>query len=235
LIQFEILTTFPEMFQGPFNESMLKRAQEAGLVQITIHNLRRWTNDHRCSTDDVQYGGGSGMVMLAEPIIRAVEELQEKGGHSDQARVILLTPQGRPFNQTCALDLAQSEILILICGHYKGVDERVVECLRPDEISVGDYILTGGEISTMVVVDAVSRLVPGVVGDSGSVASDSFQEEWMLDCPRYTRPQEIRGLKVPGVLLSGNHADIEQWRNNQRLRRTEERRPDLIQNLKRTN
>jgi len=230
LIRYQILTTFPEMFQGPFNESMLRKAQEAGLVEIGIHNLRDWTQDRHRSTDDIQYGGGEGMVMLAEPIIEAVEDLQQR--HPGRSGVILLTPQGRLFDQAQARRLAEEEELILICGHYKGVDERVVEYLQPDEISIGDYILTGGELAAMVLVDATARLVPGVVGDFGSVASDSFHEEFLLDCPRYTRPQEVRGLRVPEVLLSGHHADIERWRQAERLRRTRERRPDLLKNEK---
>lgn len=228
MTRFQILTTFPEMFQGPFSESMLRKAQEAGLVDIQLHNLRDWTRDRHRSTDDLQYGGGEGMVMLAEPIIEAVEDLQKR--HGGPSRTILLTPQGRPFDQRLARRLAEEEELILVCGHYKGVDERVVEYLRPDEISIGDYILTGGELAAMVLVDAVTRLVPGVVGDFGSVTSDSFHEEFLLDCPRYTRPQEVRGLRVPDVLVSGNHAEIERWRRAERLRRTRERRPDLLKN-----
>ena len=230
MIRYQILTTFPEMFQGPFNESMLRKAQEAGLVEIGIHNLRDWTRDRHRSTDDIQYGGGEGMVMLAEPIIEAVEAVQRR--HPGRSQVILLTPQGRLFDQALARRLAEEEELILICGHYKGVDERVVEYLRPDEISIGDYILTGGELAAMVLVDATARLVPGVVGDFGSVASDSFHEEFLLDCPRYTRPQEVRGLRVPEVLLSGHHGEIERWRQAERLRRTRERRPDLLKNEK---
>ena len=228
MIRFQILTTFPEMFQGPLSESMIRKAQEAGLVEVQVHNLRDWTRDRHRSTDDVQFGGGEGMVMLAEPIIEAVEDLRQR--NCGASRVVLLTPQGRLFNQSLARRLAEEENLILICGHYKGVDERVVEYLRPDEISIGDYILTGGELPAMVLVDAVARLVPGVVGDFGSVASDSFQEEWVLDCPRYTRPQEVRGLRVPEVLTSGNHAEIDRWRRRQRLERTRERRPDLLKN-----
>jgi len=227
-MRFQILTTFPEMFQGPLSESMLRKAQEEGLVEIQVHNLRDWTHDRHRSTDDTQFGGGEGMVMLAEPIIEAVEDLRQR--HPGGSRVIFLTPQGRPFDQQTARELAREEELILVCGHYKGVDERVVEYLRPDEISIGDYILTGGELPAMVMIDAVARLVPGVVGDFGSVASDSFHEESVLDCPRYTRPQEVRGLRVPEVLLSGNHAEIERWRQAERLRRTRERRPDLLKN-----
>ena len=230
MIRFQILTTFPEMFQGPFSESMLQKAQEAGRVDIQVHNLRDWTQDRHRSTDDIQYGGGEGMVMLAEPIIEAVEDLQQR--HAGRSRVILLTPQGRLFDQAAARRLAEEEELILVCGHYKGVDERVVEYLRPDEISIGDYILTGGELAAMVLVDAVTRLVPGVVGDFGSVASDSFHEESLLDCPRYTRPREVRGLPVPEVLVSGNHAEIAQWRQAERLRRTRERRPNLLKTEK---
>lgn len=232
MIRFQILTTFPEMFQGPFNESMLRIAQESGIVEIAVHNLRDWTTDRHRSTDDIQYGGGGGMVMLAEPILKAVEDLQSKWRNPERSRLILLTPQGKLFNQKMARELAQLEDILLICGHYKGVDERVMDYLQPDEVSIGDYILTGGELPAMILVDAVSRLIPGVVGDYDSVASDSFEDDWMLDCPRYTRPQEVRGLKVPDVLISGNHAEIEKWRREQRLQRTRERRPDLLEHAR---
>ena len=227
-MRFQILTTFPEMFEGPFNTSMLKKAQEAGQICIEIHNLRDWTEDRHRSTDELQFGGGGGMVMLAEPIIRAVEDLRSRV--DGPSRTILLSPQGRLFDQKMAQELAKQTEFILICGHYKGVDERAIEYLKPDEISIGDYILTGGELPAMILVDAVARLVPGVVGDADSVASDSFQNQGLLDCPRYTRPQEVRGLRVPEVLLSGNHAEIERWRREQQLKRTQERRPDLLQN-----
>jgi tRNA (guanine37-N1)-methyltransferase len=229
-VKFQILTTFPEMFQGPFDESMLKKAREAGKVQIEVHNLRDWTRDKHRSTDDVQYGGGGGMVMLAEPIIEAVESLKARSD-SSKVRVILLTPQGRLFNQQMARQLArQEEELILICGHYKGVDERAAQHIEADEISIGDYIPTGGELPAMILVDAIARLVPGVVaGNFASVATDSLHEDWLLDCPRYTRPEEVRGLKVPPVLLSGNHGEIEKWRQGQRLERTRQRRPDLFE------
>jgi len=227
-MQIHILTTFPAMFEGPLSDSMLARARSAGLVRIEVHNLRDWTQDRHHSTDDTQFGGGGGMVMLAEPIIAAVEDLQNRIPQGQRGRPILLTPQGRLLNQRKVQQWAKRKSLILICGHYKGVDERVIEYLNPEELSIGDYILTGGELPAMVLVDAVTRLVPGVVGDFESVSSDSFHEEWMLDCPRYTRPQVVRGIGVPEVLLSGNHAEIEQWRRRQSEKRTRERRPDLL-------
>lgn len=229
MIRVRILTTFPEMFSGPFDESMLQRAQENGLAKIEVLNLRDWTSDRHRSTDDLQYGGGGGMVMLAEPIIRAVEDLKEDWEDPQKGEIILTTPQGEKFDQRIAIELAQFEELVIVCGHYKGVDERVVEYLKPLELSIGDYILTGGELPAMIVVDAVVRLVPGVVAESGSLPSDSFHEEALLDCPRYTRPEVVRGLKVPDVLLSGNHAEIERWRQQQRIERTRRRRPELLE------
>lgn len=226
-MRYRILTTFPEMFRGPLDESILKRAREAGQVRVEIHNLRDWTQDRHHSTDDIQFGGGGGMVMLAEPIIRAVEDLGARTEDPSRSRVILLSPQGRLFDQAKARELAALEELILICGHYKGVDERVVEYLKPEEISIGDYILTGGELPAMILIDAITRLLPGVVGDFDSVSSDSLYEDWLLDCPRYTRPQQVRGLVAPEVLLSGHHAEIERWRDAQREERTRIRRPDL--------
>ncbi len=226
-MKFQILTTFPDMFRGPLDESILKRAREAGQVRVEVHNLRDWTQDRHHSTDDIQFGGGGGMVMLAEPIIRAVEDLRSQSENPGRSRVILLSPQGRLFDQAKARELAALEELILICGHYKGVDERVVEYLQPDEISIGDYILTGGELPAMILIDAITRLLPGVVGDFDSVSSDSLYEDWLLDCPRYTRPQLVRDLPVPEVLLSGHHAEIERWRSAQREERTRMRRPDL--------
>ncbi len=220
-MRIDILTTFVEMFHGPFHESIIKRAQEAGYVDIKVHNLRDWTHDRHHKTDDEQYGGGDGMVMLAEPLIEAIESLKGESTH-----LIVTTPQGRGYNQSIAEEFAQKEHLLLVCGHYKGIDQRVLDYFHPDEISLGDYVLTGGELPAMVIVDSVVRLIPGVVGSSASVEEDSFTTG-LLDCPRYTRPREVRGMQVPEILLSGNHAEIELWRREQATRRTMKRRPDL--------
>ncbi len=226
-MRIDILTTFVEMFAGPFDVSIIKRAREAGLIDIRLQNLREWTHDRHHKTDDEQYGGADGMVMLAQPLIEAVEELRSQTECS--SHLILTTPQGRQFNQSIAEELAAKERLIVICGHYKGIDERAIEYLQPDEISIGDYVLTGGELPAMILVDAIVRLVPGVVGSFGSVEQDSFTSG-LLDCPRYTRPQTIADLDVPEVLLSGHHAEIARWRLEKAIERTQERRPDLFEN-----
>lgn len=223
-MRIDILTTFVEMFDGPFDESIIKRAQESEKVEIYVHNLRDWTHDRHHKTDDEQFGGGDGMVMLAAPLIDAVRDLQSRTTCDN--RLILTTPQGRLYDQSIAEELSREEHLILLCGHYKGVDERVVDILQPDEISIGDYVLTGGELPAMVIVDSVVRLIPGVVNSMGSVEEDSFTRG-LLDCPRYTRPREIMGREAPEVLLSGNHAAIERWRLQQALERTALRLPDL--------
>ena len=218
-----ILTLFPAMFAGPFSESIIKRAIERGLVSISVHNIREYTHDKHRVVDDYPYGGGPGMVMKPEPIFEAVEEVKT----NEDAPVILLTPQGRQFDQEAANELAQSEELIFICGRYEGVDERVREHLVTDEVSIGDYILSGGEIAAMAVVDAVVRQIPGVLGSEESAREDSHSYG-LLEYPQYTRPDSFRGWEVPEVLLSGNHAEIARWRHVQSLRRTLERRPDLI-------
>lgn len=223
-MKIDILTTFPEMFTGPFDESIVKRAREFGLAEFTVHNLRDWTHDVHRKTDDEQYGGGEGMVMLAEPILAAVDELRLSSGV--EPHVIVTTPQGRLYQQRDAEELSRNEHLIIVCGHYKGIDERVMDYLQPDEISIGDYVLTGGELPAMVIVDSVVRLIPGVVGSRSSVEGDSFTSG-LLDAPRYTRPREIRGMNVPEVLLGGHHKQIEEWRHRQALERTQNRRPDL--------
>ena len=223
-IRIDILTTFVEMFSGPFDESILKRAQESLMIQIEVHNLRNWTHERHHKTDDEQFGGGDGMVMLAEPLLEAAADLQSRT--SCQTRILLTTPQGRHFTQSAAQELAEEEHLIIICGHYKGIDERVIDLLNPDEISIGEYVLTGGELPAMVITDAVVRLIPGVVNSYGSVQEDSFTSG-LLDCPRYTRPRTVCGLDVPDVLLGGNHALIEKWRLEKSLERTAARRPDL--------
>lgn len=223
-MHFDIFTLFPDMFSGPFSESILKRAQERGLLSIALHNIRDATTDKHHVVDDYPYGGGAGMVMKPEPIFTAVEAVYQDGP------IILLTPQGRLFNQQIARELAQEPRVTLICGHYEGIDERVLEHLVTDELSIGDYVLTGGELAAMVVVDATSRLIPGVLGGDESTLEESHSGN-LLEYPHYTRPPEFRGWKVPDVLLSGNHAEIAKWRRKESLRRTRERRPDLFAKL----
>lgn len=223
-MRFDIFTLFPEMFAGVFDESILKRARQARLVEIFLHDIRDFTTDKHHVTDDYAYAGGGGMVMKPEPIFTAVETIL---GAPPRVPVILLTPQGRVFNQAIARELAQHSHIALICGHYEGVDERVREHLATDEISIGDYVLTGGEIAAMVIVDAVARLIPGVLGHPSAASNDSHASG-LLEGPQYTRPAEFRGWKVPEILLSGNHAAVAKWRRQQALRRTFERRPDLL-------
>ena len=223
-MRFDIFTLFPEMFAGVFDASILKRAREAHLVEIFLHNIRAFTTDKHHVTDDYAYAGGGGMVMKPEPIFAAVESVL---GAPPRVPVILLTPQGRVFNQAIARELAQHSHIALICGHYEGVVERVREHLATDEISIGDYVLTGGEIPAMVIVDAVARLIPGVLGHPSAATNDSHASG-LLEGPQYTRPAEFRGWKVPEILLSGHHAQVAKWRRQQALRRTFERRPDLL-------
>jgi tRNA (guanine37-N1)-methyltransferase len=223
-MHFDIFTLFPGMFQGPLTESILKRAQEQGLLSIALHNIRDATTDKHHVVDDYPYGGGAGMVMKPGPLFDAVEAVYQDGP------IILLSPQGRLFTQQVAKELSQHERLTLICGHYEGIDERVHEHLITDEISLGDFVLTGGELAAMVVVDAVSRLLPGVLGGEES-ALDESHSSGMLEYPQYTRPPEFRGWRVPDILLSGNHAEIAKWRRKESLRRTRERRPELFARL----
>lgn len=227
-MKFDILTIFPGMFRGPLEESILKRAQEKRLVEIAVHDLRKWTRDKHNTTDDRPFGGGPGMLMKPEPIFEAVEDLKRD---APGARVVLLTPQGRKFNQEVAHELAQQKHLVLVCGHYEGVDERVRTALVDDEISIGDYVLTNGALAAIVVVDAVARLVPGVLGHADSAKDESFTSGG-LEYPQYTRPAEFRGMKVPEVLVSGDHAAIARWRAEQSRQRTRERRPDLLKERK---
>lgn len=224
-MRFDILTLFPGIFEGPFRESIVGRAIEAGLVTVAIHNLRHYGLGKHRVTDDAPYGGGGGMVMKPEPIFEAVEAVL--GPDRPSTLVVLLTPQGRLFTQEMAWDFAARERILLICGRYEGVDERVHQHLVDEEVSIGDYVLTGGEIPAMVIVDAVTRLLPGVLGDPGAARRDSYAEG-LLEHPQYTRPPVYRGYPVPEVLLSGNHAEIERWRRREALRRTLERRPDLL-------
>jgi len=223
-MRIHILTLFPAMFSGPFSESIVKRAVDQGLVEISIYNIRDYTSDKHHVVDDSPYGGGPGMVLKPEPIFKAVEAVRGETGMP----VILLTPQGKLFSHRVAEELAQNEKMMLVCGHYEGVDERVRQHLVTDEVSIGDYILSGGELAAMVVVDAVVRQVPGVLGSEESVEDDSHAKG-LLEYPQYTRPQSFHNWEVPEVLLSGNHAEIARWRRTQSLKRTLRRRPDLLQ------
>ena len=224
MFQIDILTIFPEICRAPLSESMMKRAQEAGLATMRIHDLRDWSTDKHRSVDDEPYGGGAGMLMKADPFFRAVEELR-----TPASRVILLTPQGQVFRQAIARRWAETQThLILLCGHYEGVDHRVVEALVDDEISIGDYVLTNGAIAAVVVTDAVIRLIPGVLGDERSPIEESFGAPGILEAPHYTRPAEYRGMRVPDVLLSGHHGEIAKWRKQRAEERTRQNRPDLL-------
>ena len=221
------------MFSNPFDASIVRRAREAGRVELALHNIRDYAADRHHVTDDTPYGGGGGMVMKPEPIWNAVEAVLgfDPVGRRDVPPIILLTPQGRLFNQMVARELVSHDRLLLICGRYEGVDERVRQYLATDEISVGDYVLTGGEIPAMVLVDAIVRLVPGVLGDPGATVDDSHASG-LLEYPHYTRPAVYRGYQVPEVLLSGHHAEVDRWRRREALRRTRRRRSDLLENAK---
>ena len=221
-MKIDVLTLFPGMFAGPLDESIVRRAREAGLLDLAIHNLRDYTHDRHRTVDDKPFGGGPGMLLKPEPIFEAVENLAR-----EQTRVILLTPAGRTFSQATARELVQYEHLLLICGSYEGLDERVREHVANDELSIGDYVLTNGALPAMVIIDVVARLLPGVLGDDESSREESFSQA-LLEYPQYTRPADFRGMKVPDVLLSGNHAEIAKWRAEQAKRRTEERRPDML-------
>jgi tRNA (guanine37-N1)-methyltransferase len=221
-VKIDVLTLFPAMFAGPLDESIVKRARDQGRVDLKIHNLRDWTHDRHKTVDDRPFGGGPGMLMKPEPLFEAVAGLRR-----EKTRVILMSPAGRPFSQAVARELAQQTDLLLVTGHYEGFDERVRETLADDELSIGDYVLTNGALPAMVVIDAVTRLLPGVLGDDESSQDESFSHG-LLEYPQYTRPADFRGLKVPDVLMSGNHAEIEKWRRAQAKQRTKERRPDLM-------
>jgi tRNA (guanine37-N1)-methyltransferase len=223
-MKFDILTLFPKMFSSPLQESILGKAIEKGLIQIRTINIRDFTTDKHHVVDDTPYGGGQGMVMKVEPIARAIESIKSQ---SPSAWTIYLTPQGKPFNQEMALRLSSKSHLILLCGRYEGVDERVKELFVDEEISIGDYVLTGGELAAMVIVDTVSRLLPGVLGSDRSAVEDSFFHS-LLEYPQYTRPSNFRGSEVPEVLLSGNHTAVSLWRRREALKRTSIRRPDLL-------
>ncbi len=218
----DIITLFPEICRAPLSESIMKRAQENGALDLRIHNLRDWTSDKHHVVDDAPFGGGQGMIMKPEPIFAAVEALK-----TEECSIVLMTPQGERFDQESAAMMSREKHLIVICGHYEGVDHRVVEHLVDCEISIGDYVLTNGAIAAVVFVDAVVRLIPGVLGDEQSAADDSFGEG-LLEAPQYTRPAEFRGWNVPDVLLSGNHGEIAKWREEQAQLRTRTNRPDLL-------
>jgi tRNA (guanine37-N1)-methyltransferase len=225
-MRFDIITIFPEMFEGFFSGGIIKRALQKGLIEINVRNLRDFTTDKHRQVDDRPYGGEEGMVFKPEPIFAAVESVRQ----SDETPVYLLSPQGRRFDARLAEEMARHPQIVLVCGRYEGVDERVAEHLATDEISIGDYVLTGGELAAMVVVDAVARFVPRVVGKEESVRHDSFFEG-LLDYPQYTRPREFRGMKVPQVLFSGDHKKIEAWRREKALEKTRGRRPDLLDQI----
>jgi tRNA (guanine37-N1)-methyltransferase len=228
-MKIDIVTLFPEMCRVPLSESMMKRAQENKIVDLRIHNLRHWTSDKHHIVDDAPFGGGQGMVMKAEPIFAAVEELRNRESRIEnrESKIILMSPAGHRFDQKVATQLARESHLIIVCGHYEGVDHRVVEHLVDIEISIGDYVLTNGAIAAVVLVDAIVRLLPGVLGHEHSALDDSFSAG-LLEAPQYTRPAEFRGWKVPDVLLSGNHGEIEMWRKGQAEKRTHKNRPDLL-------
>ena len=222
-MKIDIITLVPEMFKGPFSESIVKKAQEKGLLKIKIHNLRKWTKDKHKTVDDHSFGGGVGMVLMIEPIYKAIKELKKK-----ESKVILLTPQGKVFKQKKAEKLSKEKHLIFICGHYEGVDERIREKLVDEEISIGDYVLTGGELPAMVVIDSITRLIPGVLSKKEASQIESFSFKGLLEYPQYTRPSNFKGWKVPEILLSGNHKKINKWRDQKALEKTKKRRPDLL-------
>jgi tRNA (guanine37-N1)-methyltransferase len=228
-MRIDIVTLFPEICRAPLAESMMKRAQEKGIVELQIHNLRDWTTDKHHIVDDAPFGGGQGMVMKPEPIFAAVEDLKHRTSNPQHrtAKVILTSPAGRRFNQGLAKQLSQGSHLIIVCGHYEGIDHRVIEHLVDLEISIGDYVLTNGAIAAVALVDAIVRLLPGTLGHEQSAADDSFSDG-LLEAPQYTRPADFRDWKVPDVLLSGNHAEIARWRKEQAIKRTGENRPDLL-------
>ena len=221
-MKIDVLTLFPAMFAGPLDESIIKRARQAGLLDLQMHQLRHWTHDRHKTVDDRPFGGGPGMLLKPEPIFEAVESLKR-----EKTRVVLMSPSGRKFDQAIARELAQQEHLLIVTGHYEGFDERIREGLADDELSIGDYVLTNGALPAMVVIDTVARLLPGVLGDDASSTEESFSHG-LLEYPQWTRPAEFRGMKVPDVLVSGNHAEIAKWRVEQAKLRTKEQRPDLI-------
>lgn len=223
---FHVVTIFPEFFRGPFDYGVVARAAEAGLLSLRIHNLRDWTRDRHQTVDDRPFGGGEGMLLKPEPLFDAVESILPSRNPSN--RVVLLSAQGRPFDQTAARRLSAYPEIVLLCGRYEGVDERVAEHLADEELSIGNYVLSGGELAAAVVVDAVARLIPGVLGNQDSSVFESFGETGLLDCPQYTRPADFRGWRVPETLLSGNHEEIRRWRLRAAREKTARMRPDLL-------
>ena len=231
-MRIDVLTLFPEMFPGVLNASILGRAADAGLMQVHLHDIRKWADNKHAKADDRPFGGGPGMVMMCQPLYDSVVAVE--GLDNRPATRVLLSPQGSPLDQRRVEELASKPRLLLIAGHYEGVDERVIDELQPLELSVGDYVLSGGELAAMILIDAVVRLLPGVLGHEDSAAQDSFAArgpdgQRLLDCPHYTRPREWRGRSVPEVLLNGDHQAIEEWRRQEMIRRTQARRPDLLQ------
>ena len=228
MIRFDVLTLFPEIFSGYLGQSILRLALDRGLVDVQLHDIRDWAGNKHNTVDDRPFGGGPGMVLRPEPVVECVEAVQPQ--HASSGHLVMLTPSGRQFNQQVAEEFAAKPRLLLLCGRYEGFDQRVIDLLEPDEISLGDFILGGGEVAAMAVIDAVARLVPGVLGDERSNQDDSFSgDERLLEFPQYTRPREYRGLEVPEVLLSGNHPEIARWRRQQSLQRTRTRRGDLLE------
>ena len=231
-MKFHLLTIFPEFFQGPFEHGVVARARKKGIVDIEIHDLRKWTFDRHKSVDDRPFGGDEGMLLKAEPLFLAAEEIlpgRSEGGKKDGPKIILLSASGKPFTQAVARRLAAEKELLLLCGRYEGVDERVAEHLADEELSIGDFVLSGGELAAAVIVDSVARLLPGVLGNEDSSVKESFSEQTgLLDCPQYTRPADFRGWKVPEVLTGGNHEEIRRWRRNASIEKTARNRPDLL-------
>ncbi len=229
MIRIDVLTLFGEMFDSPLNFSIIKRGRQSGLIDIVLSNIRDFAKDSYKKVDDKPYGGGAGMVLMCQPVLDCLEHVQKQDARP--GRVILLTPQGKKFDQPTAKELAAQQRIILIAGHYEGFDERIRIAAGAEEISIGDYVLSGGELPAMVIIDAIVRLLPGALGDEDSAANDSFSDG-LLEYPQYTRPEEFKGLKVPDVLLSGNHKEIEKWRKRQAIEKTNENRPDLLHKYK---
>ncbi len=224
-MRFHIMTLFPEIFNSYMNESIMKRAVEKGIIEICIYNIRDFSNNKHKKVDDYPFGGGAGMVMTPQPIYDTYKHIVDTY-NIEKPRVIYLTPKGNTYNQTIATNMSKLDDVILLCGHYEGIDQRIIDLIVTDEISIGDYVLTGGELPALILIDSISRLIPGVLGQEESFEDESFSND-LLEYPHYTRPREFMGLKVPDVLLSGNHKNIDKWRNDESIRITKERRPDL--------
>lgn len=224
-MKIDILTVVPDLLESPFSHSILKRAREKGLLQVNVHNLRKWAINKHMQVDDYQFGGGAGMVIMPEPLANAIDELQQDGKYDE---IIFMTPDGKPFTQKTANNLSLKGNILIICGHYKGIDERIRQRYVTMDISIGDYVLSGGELAAAVVVDAIGRLIPGVLNDETSALFDSFQDN-LLAPPVYTRPADFRGDKVPEILTQGDPKKVEEWRHEQSLQRTKERRPDMLE------